>query len=116
MALFACKECGSQVSDQAANCPKCGAPVAPQLAKVAPASATVFKHPSTGETADIKGSWVWVLLFGCAFFAYKGVWTHAVASLILAIATAGFSWLLYPFFARAALRGHYVAKGWVASS
>lgn len=28
MALIKCKECGDQVSDKAASCPKCGAPVA----------------------------------------------------------------------------------------
>ncbi|MBP5391236.1 MAG: zinc-ribbon domain-containing protein [Bacteroidales bacterium] len=27
MALITCKECGKQVSDQAASCPHCGAPV-----------------------------------------------------------------------------------------
>ncbi|PCQ44939.1 zinc-ribbon domain-containing protein [Citrobacter freundii] len=28
MALIKCKECGEQVSDKAASCPKCGAPIA----------------------------------------------------------------------------------------
>lgn len=28
MALIKCKECGDQVSDKAASCPKCGAPIA----------------------------------------------------------------------------------------
>ena len=27
MALITCKECGKQVSDQAASCPHCGAPI-----------------------------------------------------------------------------------------
>jgi len=27
MALIACRECGSQISDQAASCPHCGCPV-----------------------------------------------------------------------------------------
>lgn len=31
MALIPCAECGSQVSTQAAACPKCGAPVVPVL-------------------------------------------------------------------------------------
>ena len=116
MALITCKECNNQVSDQAISCPRCGAPIAPQLASVAPSSATVFRHPSSGETVNISDSWAWVLLFGCVYFAVKGVWTHAAASLLLALVTAGFSWLVYPFFARAVLRGHYSAKGWISVS
>ena len=34
MALIKCRECGSQVSTEAANCPKCGASVESQKSKL----------------------------------------------------------------------------------
>ena len=55
------------------------------------------------------------MLFGCIYFAAKGVWTHAVAGLILAIATGGISWVIYPFFAGKIMRTHYLRKGWMAA-
>jgi hypothetical protein len=55
-------------------------------------------------------------LFGCVYFAVKGVWTHAIAALLLALATAGISWLVYPFFATEILRTHYLRHGWLELS
>jgi hypothetical protein len=52
-------------------------------------------------------------LFGFVYFAVKGVWTHAIASLTLAIVTAGVSWFFYPFFARGAVEKNYLRKGWI---
>ena len=52
MALIACRECGRQISDQAATCPQCGAPVkvrspAPsQLVRYEPVRDTVPKSRS----------------------------------------------------------------------
>jgi len=49
---------------------------------------------------------------GCLYFAAKGVWTHAVAGLFLALLTGGISRLVYPFFATRIMRTHYLRKGW----
>ncbi len=72
-----------------------------------------FKNPNNGyveEVSDIV--WPWVLLFGCIYFAVRGVWTHAAAGLLLAILTGGISWLIYPFFAHSIMRRHYLRRGW----
>jgi hypothetical protein len=73
-------------------------------------------NPANGNEEDIGTPWIWCLLFGCIYFAVRGVWTHAVAALLLAVITAGFSWLVYPFFARAAVERHYFRKGWLPVS
>jgi hypothetical protein len=72
-----------------------------------------FKNPQNGYTEGITGAGIWTLLFGCIYFAIKGVWTHAIAGLILAFMTMGISWLIYPFFASGIMRKHYLRKGWV---
>lgn len=128
MVLIACSECGKEVSDKATSCPHCGAPVvrvvvrgrafiideqAPKQApKIDPSSATVFRHPKSGQQTDIDRAWLWTLLFGVIYFAIKGVWTHAIASLLLAFGTAGISWLIYPVFAKKIVRNHLLVKGW----
>jgi hypothetical protein len=33
---------------------------------------------------------------------------------MLAIFTAGFLWLIYPFFARQIVETHYLRRGWLA--
>lgn len=72
-----------------------------------------FKNQSNGYIEEISAAWFWVLLFGAIYFAVKGVWNHAAASLILAILTFGVSWLIYPFFASSVMRTHYLRRGWV---
>jgi hypothetical protein len=73
-----------------------------------------FKNPANGHTEAVPGlAWLWTLLFGFIYLAIRGVWTHAVAGLVLALMTAGISWLIYPFFASGILRNHYLKKGWV---
>jgi len=72
-----------------------------------------FKNPQNGYTEGIANAWVWALLFGCLYFAIKGVWTHAIVGLILAIMTMGLSWLIYPFFTDSIMRKHYLRSGWV---
>ena len=56
-------------------------------------------------------SWFWCLLFGCFYFAFKGVWIHAVIS-FGAVCLTGVSWLIYPFFAHAIVNNHYGKQGW----
>lgn len=57
-------------------------------------------------------TWLWTLLFGCFYFAYKGVWRHAVIAFFLAFPTALLSWLVYPFFSHGIIDRHYLRSGW----
>lgn len=73
-----------------------------------------LKNPETGEVVEISPFvWVWVLLFGVFYFAFKGMWTHVLAGTLFAIVTMGLSWLIYPFFATDIMRKHYLRKGWI---
>jgi VIT1/CCC1 family predicted Fe2+/Mn2+ transporter len=74
-----------------------------------------FKNPSNGYIEDYSsfGAFFLTLLFGPIYLAVKGVWTHVVASVFLALLTAGISWLIYPFFAPSIIRKSYLRKGWI---
>ncbi len=72
-----------------------------------------FTNPTNNYTEEVHLAFLWTLLFGALYFLVKGVWTHALISLILAIVTSGFSWLIYPFFARGVMRTHFLKKGWI---
>lgn len=110
MALIACSECSHQISDQAAACTQCGAPVRPagDVSK-----ADKFQDPKSKNTTDISNAGVYTFFFGPLYFALKGVWTHAIVSLGVALLTMGFSWLIYPFLSRGIMRKHYASAGWV---
>lgn len=71
-----------------------------------------FKHPTTDYVETIESPWVWVLIGGSIYFIIKGIWTHAVASMFLALVTCGLSWFIYPIFARDIVRAHYLKQGW----
>ena len=71
-----------------------------------------FENPTNGYRESVSSPWLWVLLFGTFYFAVKGVWTHAIVSLVLALLTVGITWLIYPFFASGIMRRHYLSKGW----
>ena len=72
-----------------------------------------FKHPVNGYIKTVTiDVWIFAALFGAFYFAYKGVWSHALISLVLAILTGGISHLIYCWFARGILKEHYLTKGW----
>ena len=73
-----------------------------------------YQNPANGYVAEANGpySWLWCLLFGFFYFAVKGIWTHAVIGLVLAILTSGLSWLIYPFFVYSITETHYQKLGW----
>jgi hypothetical protein len=75
-----------------------------------------FENPVNGYVEEVRYAPLWCLLFGCIYFAVKGVWTHAIAALLLALVTAGISWLVYPFFATEIMRTHYLRRGWIELS
>ena len=72
-----------------------------------------FKNPTNGYIEEVGSPGLWVFLFGFFYFAIKGVWTHAIAGLLLAGVTLGLSWLIYPFFASGIMRKHYLSRGWL---
>jgi hypothetical protein len=88
------------------------------LTSAAPALARppvrAFRNPANNYVEPIGTPWLWCLLFGCIYFAVRGVWTHAVGAALLAIFTAGISWLIYPLFARQIVETHYLRRGWQA--
>lgn len=71
-----------------------------------------FQNPSNGYIEEASVPFLWTFLFGCIYFAVKGIWTHFVVGLILAVCTFGLSWLIYPFFAGSIVRSHFLRKGW----
>jgi len=75
-----------------------------------------FKNPSNGHIEYADKAWLWTLLFGGLYFASKGIWSHAVIGLVLAIFTYGVSWFIYPFFATQIVRTNYLRKGWIEVS
>ncbi len=74
-----------------------------------------FKNKLNGheEESHETLSFVWCFLFGCFYFAFKGNWTHAFASFILALFTLGVSWFIYPFFVYRINDAYYDRQGWV---
>lgn len=72
-----------------------------------------YKNPANGYEERIADTWLLCLLFGPLYFAAKGIWTHALVSLVLALVTFGISWLIYPFLARGIIEKNYLRKGWI---
>ena len=74
-----------------------------------------FKNKSNGDVEEISGlTWLWAFLFGPFYFAFKGIWRHAVISFFAAILTVSISVFIYPFFAKGIVRNHYLHNGWKA--
>ena len=73
-----------------------------------------FRNPLNGYTQSVHpgSAFVGCLLFGVLYFAYKGVWKHALISLAAAFMTVGASWFVYPFFAYGCVRSSYLERGW----
>jgi hypothetical protein len=71
-----------------------------------------FRNPANGYEVEVSNAGLWCFLFGFFYFAVKGVWTHAVAALVLAIVTFGLSWFIYPLFAQQIVETNYLRKGW----
>ena len=74
----------------------------------------IYKNPNNNYTEEISAlAWLWVLIFGCFYFLFKGVIRHFFLSLFLSLMTVGLAWLIYPFFAKDIIRNHYKRQGWV---
>ena len=72
-----------------------------------------FRNPANGHIETVSHPILWTFLFGCFYFAYKGLWMHAAFSLVIAILTSAISWFIYPFFAPGIMRNHYLRNGWI---
>jgi hypothetical protein len=73
-----------------------------------------FKNPTSNYTEEVdENAWLWVLLFGCFYFAFKEVWVHFIISALLAMMTCGLSWIIYPIFARDIMISYYRKRGWL---
>jgi len=71
-------------------------------------------HPGNGSSIDIWEGFSWpCLLLGFFWYAYKGLWGMALIALILAFATFGLSWLVFPFFANAHYAKALVERGYL---
>lgn len=71
-----------------------------------------FQNPANGYVVSSSVPFLWCLLFGFFYFAFKGVWKHALIGFLAGFPTLGLSWFVYPFFAKAAVRDHYLQMGW----
>lgn len=75
---------------------------------------STFRHPLSGRTESVGPAWLWALLFGAFYFAYKGIWTHAIIGFVLAFLTLGVSWIAYAILAPGIVRKSYLQRGWVS--
>lgn len=74
-----------------------------------------FRNVINGHTVKFNRwvEFITCLVFGTLYFLYRGHYGHALISLILAVLTSGFSWLIYPFFVEKINEAAYLNKGWV---
>ena len=78
-------------------------------------SQMTFRNPQNNyeeSFSTLAAFWI-TLLLGPIYFLIRGVWTHAVVSVIFAFLTYGISWLIYPFFASGIVKKSYLKKGWI---
>ena len=55
----------------------------------------VFKNPINGYMEASNTMWLWCLLFGVFYFAYKGIWIHVFIGFLAGLITGGLSWFVY---------------------
>ena len=71
-------------------------------------------NPVNGATEEIWEGFSWpCLLLDFFWFIYKGMWGWALISLILAVATVGFSWVVFPFFANSLFANYLLKQGYL---
>lgn len=94
MALITCRECGSQVSSHALNCPKCGAPIAPQLSQnaSAPQSPQQPAAPVASSRNNVAAGLLAIFL-GCLGIHYFYLGKQKAGITFLLIGLLG--WILF---------------------
>ena len=73
-----------------------------------------FRNSTNGHIEEYgEATWLWILVFGPIYLAYKQMWLQAAIAAAAAMVTAGLSWVfLYPFIAKRVIRAHYAKLGW----
>ena len=66
-----------------------------------------FRNPANGYVETVSVPFLWSLLFGVFYYAFKGLWFAAILSILFLP-----SWLVLPFLARRMLTKHYLRMGW----
>ena len=71
-------------------------------------------HPVNDSTEDIWEGFSWPCLFcGFLWYMYKSMWGWGIIALILAFATFGLSWLIFPFFANGQYAKALLERGYL---
>lgn len=71
-------------------------------------------HPINDSTEEIWEGFSWPCLFcGFLWYMYKSMWGWGIIALILAAATFGISWLIFPFFANAQYAKALLERGYL---
>lgn len=70
----------------------------------------IAEHPTSGVKKIVLGSLhrLWSFLFGCIYYAVKGMWGPAVLSFF----TFNGLLFIFPLWNRSIVRGHYEKAGW----
>lgn len=71
-----------------------------------------FKNIDNNYTEDSPCPWVWTLLFGWMYFAYKRAYLMAFIWILTVVPTIGVAALIFPFFANRIIRQAYLRNGW----
>ena len=75
-----------------------------------------YINPVNGYKGHNNLAFLWCLLFGTFYFLLKGIYKHAIISLIASVCTFGFAWLIYPFFAPSIVENFYLEKGFTTEA
>ena len=71
-------------------------------------------HPINDSTEDIWEGFSWpCLLCGFLWYMYKEMWGWGIIALLLAFATFGISWLIFPFFPNAQYAKALLDRGYL---
>ena len=73
-----------------------------------------FRNPANGHIEEFgEATWLWILVLGPIYLAYKQMWLQAAIAAGVAVITGGLSWVfIYPFIAEKVIRAHYAKAGW----
>lgn len=72
-----------------------------------------LRNPANGYEEVVDKAWLWCLLFGCFYLAYKSAWMPAViAGLLSLMLTPFIVWPIFAFFARSLVVKSYLRRGW----
>ena len=71
-------------------------------------------HPINGAIEEVWEGFSWPCLFlGFLWYIYKGMWGWGLIALVLAFATWGISWLVFPFFANEQYAKSLLERGYL---